>query len=67
MLRPLFSGMKFAHAVALDDADSGSSEPDGSDDIMQSLVVDTFAGAMARAGGLGLARELERSLERKAP
>jgi len=44
------------------DSDDAPDEGEPQTGIFQSLVVETLADAVARAGGIGLARELERAL-----
>ena len=66
MLRPLFAQLKLGTAQHIDIQSVDDAEPsqDGrSEDVMQSLFVDALSTALARAGGIGLARELIRSLE----
>ena len=51
--------------IARTGADSGEDDPAGGaeqDGVFQSLVVESLADALARSGGVGLARELERAL-----
>jgi Rod binding domain-containing protein len=65
MLRPLFSAMKIAHPLPSEDADGSGDDAvgaRGSDDLLQSLYVETLSTAFARAGGVGFAAELARSL-----
>jgi Rod binding domain-containing protein len=61
MLHPLFEAMRLGRTTHLtteqDGEDDGAA---GSGDIMQSVFADAFALALARAGGLGLGRELAR-------
>jgi Rod binding domain-containing protein len=61
MLHPLLETMRLGRTSHLtteqDGEDDGAA---GSGDVMQAVFTDAFALALARAGGLGLGRELAR-------
>lgn len=63
LLHPLLETMRLGRTSHLtieqDGKDDGAA---GSSDIMQAMFTDAFALALARAGGLGLGRELARAV-----
>ena len=61
LLRPLLARLGWTRPSS---EASGESTPAASDDVMGSMFADALAAAFARAGGIGVARELERSLTR---
>ena len=66
VLRPMFAALKPpALPAETDEGDSSADteSADGADGTMASLFADALASAFARAGGLGIARELARALE----
>jgi hypothetical protein len=64
MLRQLLTeaGVGKRAQMAADDEDTADGTP--RDDLVQEFFVDAMATALARDGGLGIGRELARSLER---
>jgi hypothetical protein len=60
LLRPLFAVLR--PAALADTEQEGAGDPSsGANGLVDSLFADELAAAFARAGGIGLARELERS------
>ena len=65
VLRPMFASLTPATSsfATEDGANNGDqTNADGAGGIISSLFADTLATAFARAGGLGIARELARTL-----
>lgn len=61
MLQPLLETMRLGRTSHLMTEQGGEDDgATGSNDLMQSMFTDAFALALARAGGLGLGRELAR-------
>jgi Rod binding domain-containing protein len=68
MLHPLLETMRLgrtSHSMTEQDGEDDSAA--GSSDIMQAVFTDAFALALARAGGLGLGRELARVVTLRRP
>lgn len=63
IVRPLLEQLQFGRVAPLDERDGDdASDGNGAADLMRSLFVDALSLAFARAGGLGLGRELARAL-----
>ncbi len=64
LLRPLLAdaGVGKRAPISADSADESDGAPQG--DVVQSFFVDAMTAALAGAGGIGIGRELVRSLAR---
>jgi hypothetical protein len=64
MLRQLLTEAGVGKRVQMVADDGDAADGTSHDDLVQAFFVDAMATALARDGGLGLGRELARSLER---
>jgi len=62
VLRPMFAALKPAAMPASPDEKTDDDDAGDATRMVESLFADALAMAFARAGGLGLARELSRAL-----